>query len=122
MAFSYDWESNTFSIKEDGATPESLRQAAKVLEDKAKELEKPKYTERQKDFLAGKYSHITDRYIRTSDCGKRGWPCSVRSMCEEAKELANKRGWRIVPSKRANLDGIPMYPLFGSLYINFDRL
>lgn len=37
------------------ATPESLRSAAKILEEKAKELEKPKFTERQLKYMNGAY-------------------------------------------------------------------
>lgn len=44
----YTWSSITDSIKkEEAPTPESLRAAAKVLEDKAKELEKPKISANQ---------------------------------------------------------------------------
>ena len=110
-------------------TPESLRAAAIVLEDKAKELEKPKFTGRQQAFLDGLYSSFSPEVCFTSKDGKRGWWGLATSKEEVKKCLANaEMGWRITDETTCYLPyGGERIPMLSSrttktLRIDWNRL
>lgn len=64
----FTWKSTCEAIaKENDPTPESLREAIKVLEAKAEELEKPKLNPQQEAAIAAARAHYADMYRRTDD-------------------------------------------------------
>lgn len=114
------------------ATPESLRAAAKVLEDKAKELEEPKLTVRQRNFIEGRYSDICDKAIIKSNDGSRGWfvgygfvtEASIKESIKDAQE-----GWSLsdcekksftIETKFGNLPVLTDH--FGRIVFDFNKL
>ena len=131
MAYFYDSLTISSYIKNDEeATPESLRAAAKILEDKAKELETPKYTKRQLKCMNGEYDCITSDVFFTSKDGKRGWYGS--SSRSEEGLICAEDGWVLkegkpkergyITTKKFGCLPVVMSSHYSEVYIDFERL
>lgn len=111
--------------KDEEATPESLRSAAKVLEEKANELDKPKVTPRQQKFMDNKYS--LDGVWLNQDNTRGYWLISGQHN-KKMISSSHDFGWRTNPVRVARstiyIDGefLPVVIVEGQTRIDFMKL
>ncbi len=106
-------------------TAEGLRAAAKVLEEKAKELDKPRYTERQQAFIDGGLKGKLGISLIGADLHtSRGWYIDNAKNVEQWDNPTNE-GWCGSFKKGTIRIHGTTYPTVmdgNNVYIHWDRL